>query len=420
MIQVETAWSVFGHSLYKLSNFNGFFPASVPFEGLAVGNVEATKLRQAVRRCTACPLVICYASNLYLDLPDLCLKFVPKFTWKTYQKAELLDIWKIQVCCWMLFASPIFSKSSFGKSWRFLNITDFWSLKIHWKRYEIRKQKCDVFLWNIEAKERFGYGCCANGWQQETSTATDILGSDFWCLHRVTNSAATLQKWFKTLYIFATLNSWDLHHPWSHHKWWWWFQASRVSHKKHMVNLWKRSHQPKHQRLKIHLHWRQMRLKNADQWGSHLTTGGAWPPMLNSQLESSPHQELQGKDHPVINNRFYIPSKKTSKLFQSHKFIFDFHGVSKLPSFRWHCLHNVLKRPRVARLRLEHPTDIKNLDGVSHCFPEAFPCLGGRFKSPKQRHLQVNGTGIFLLVHEWLKLIENKHVSVNIPYMGVW
>ncbi len=92
-----------------------------------------------------CPLVICYASNLYLDLPDLCLKFVPKFTWKTYQKAELLDIWKIQVCCLMLFASPIFSKSSFGKSWRFLNITDFWSLKIHWKRYEIRKKNVTFF-----------------------------------------------------------------------------------------------------------------------------------------------------------------------------------------------------------------------------------------------------------------------------------
>ena len=82
-----------------------------------------------------------------------------------------------------------------------------------------------------------------------------------------------------------------------------------------MVNLWKRSHQPKHQRLKIHLHWRQMRPKNADQWGSHLTTGGAWPPMLNSQLESSPHQELQGKDHPVINNRFYILSKKNIQTF---------------------------------------------------------------------------------------------------------
>ena len=78
------------------------------------------------------------------------------------------------------------------------------------------------------------------------------------------------------------------------------------------------------------------------------------------------------------------------------------------------------KRPRVARLRLEHPTDIKNLDGVSHCFPEAFPCLGEGLNLQNNVILQVNGTGIFLIIFEWLKLIENKNVSVNIPYMGVW
>ena len=34
-----------------------------------------------------------------IDIPrsSKCVKFVPKFTQKTYQKAEILHIWKIQV-----------------------------------------------------------------------------------------------------------------------------------------------------------------------------------------------------------------------------------------------------------------------------------------------------------------------------------
>ena len=84
-----------------------------------------------------------------------------------------------------------------------------------------------------------------------------------------------------------------------------------------MKNLWKR---PLNQNIKdrksIFIECKcvlTMHLKHADH---------GWCVMINSQLESSPHQEFQGET-------------RTSTLFENSKIIFELQ-FRNFPSFRWH------------------------------------------------------------------------------------
>ena len=64
-----------------------------------------------------------YIIYIYLDLPKLYVKFVTKFTRNTYQKAQFLHIWKIQVVFIWIFRTMIFCKNMGNKRFPIQNPT---------------------------------------------------------------------------------------------------------------------------------------------------------------------------------------------------------------------------------------------------------------------------------------------------------